>query len=315
MLGASLRKPCGGGGDSSPLPTACSGSPGGTRGARHRETRSLLATGWSGCVKTRGRGDGTRYFGRHESSPTRTAAGARLPPSQKMAEAAAGLLEQLKGCLAWPGASLWALWLLALLGLLYVLRAPLKLHDHWAAGERKAGRPPHPTLYARRRRPPGWKLCRRGETLARARQRRRRPGGLPPLGAGGCAGVEAFPARARPLPPPGCKAPLLEEALRGTVKARPHARRAGGGAKERVRPMRGWREAASSAPLFRAASLPPPPTAWVPHSQLLLWAGGGGGGQEALGVGLSGLPLCVSKVSFGQPVVAHNGEKASLDSQ
>nr|XP_060633675.1 suppressor of tumorigenicity 7 protein isoform X3 [Anolis sagrei ordinatus] len=50
-----------------------------------------------------------------------------------MAEAGPGLLEQLKASAACSWPSLWALWLFALLLLVYALRVPLRVHDNWAA--------------------------------------------------------------------------------------------------------------------------------------------------------------------------------------
>ncbi|KAF7246546.1 hypothetical protein EYD10_07292 [Varanus komodoensis] len=103
---------------------------------------------------------GTRYFGRHESSQKCTVceaaaaessrAGARArvwlcsssspslarsPFLQKMAEAGAGFLEQLKSCIVWSWTYLWTLWFFIMLFLVYILRVPLKISDNLTTGK------------------------------------------------------------------------------------------------------------------------------------------------------------------------------------
>ncbi|XP_026568952.1 suppressor of tumorigenicity 7 protein isoform X1 [Pseudonaja textilis] len=50
-----------------------------------------------------------------------------------MAENGAGFLEQLQCCILWSWTYLWTLWFFALLFLAYILRVPLKIHDHLAS--------------------------------------------------------------------------------------------------------------------------------------------------------------------------------------
>ncbi|GCB84731.1 hypothetical protein scyTo_0025420, partial [Scyliorhinus torazame] len=45
----------------------------------------------------------------------------------------AGFVERLKRCVSWSWTYLWALWFVLVLGLLYILRAPLKLHQNLSA--------------------------------------------------------------------------------------------------------------------------------------------------------------------------------------
>ncbi|XP_072419997.1 suppressor of tumorigenicity 7 protein homolog isoform X2 [Chiloscyllium punctatum] len=45
----------------------------------------------------------------------------------------AGIVERLKRCVSWSWTYLWALWFVLVLGLLYILRAPLKLHENLSA--------------------------------------------------------------------------------------------------------------------------------------------------------------------------------------
>eukprot|EP00061_Rhincodon_typus_P004969 g23847.t1 len=45
----------------------------------------------------------------------------------------AGVVERLKRCVSWSWTYLWALWFVLVLGLLYMLRAPLKLHENLSA--------------------------------------------------------------------------------------------------------------------------------------------------------------------------------------
>ncbi|XP_059806282.1 suppressor of tumorigenicity 7 protein homolog isoform X1 [Mobula hypostoma] len=45
----------------------------------------------------------------------------------------AGFVERLKRCVSWSWTYLWALWFVLVFGLLYILRAPLKLHENLSA--------------------------------------------------------------------------------------------------------------------------------------------------------------------------------------
>uniref|UniRef100_A0A8C0Z3E4 Suppression of tumorigenicity 7 n=2 Tax=Canis lupus familiaris TaxID=9615 RepID=A0A8C0Z3E4_CANLF len=50
-----------------------------------------------------------------------------------MAEAGAGLLEQLKSCIVWSWTYLWTVWFFLVLFLVYVLRVPLRINDNWSS--------------------------------------------------------------------------------------------------------------------------------------------------------------------------------------